>query len=629
MAQGISSADPDDLALFAERGLDLDAALQARADALAAATGELAAAGEPVAGLAGYAESLTDLVLDWLHLDQFASRVAEGFLACAAAVGCEGTASFTVTDADLARYTHAGYADRDSAIAEADRLADDVHALLRGGDVTPEDVAAFLARTARGRFDPAFAVTFSERIGVEGYVDLVGRIREVMLPARGDDEALAAVAILGTILTTALATARPPGAPARPPGWSDDAEIDAAFVHDLVSGYDTGRLQADPEATDLSVLVSMTDPPTAIAVAIANARLSPVLYATTLVDTPLDSNDPAWLGHSGVVTNYATMLARHSDASAQWLVARPRGVDGATNMSLVLRQHAARYLDDGRAFARIVQNAVTHQDITTRHNSLDTAIAVLAGPDRVLDNPHMPDALAQGAAADMAYLDHLTNHDWEDPDLGHAPPGSALELHDFMAEILTDESAAGRVYAALGTYSAEQMARAPAAGIDWTPGDGSDNRTDELRGLGSLQGLVVTAEANGTQHAAEADLLRRQRRAAGLDFLVGFAPYVGEFNDLAALDGVSVGGFTFPDNLSALSRAEQVHSLRSVGFQLDNLVTLATIRDPAGVPETSVVEMTPTQRARFLSWAGHNYDAHDLHALEAGAGYAYKHLMVR
>ncbi|HZO70238.1 MAG TPA: hypothetical protein VFB74_35015, partial [Kribbellaceae bacterium] len=409
----------------------------------------------------------------------------------------------------------------------------------------------------------------------------------------------------------------------------DDAEIDAAFVHDLVSGYDTGRLQADPQATDLSVLMSMTDPPTAIAVAIANARLSPVLYAATLVDTPLDSNDPAWLGHSGVVTNYATMLARNPDASAQWLVAHPHDVGGATNMSLVLHQHAERYLDDGRAFARIVENAVTHEDINTRHDSLDAAIAVLAGPDRVLDNPHMPDALAQGAAADMAYLERLTNRGWERPDLGHGPPGSALRLHDFMAEILTDESAADRVYTAVGTYTADQIARLPAAGIDRDRSDVSDNRTEELQRLGSLQGLIVTAEANGVQHAAEADLLHRQRRAEGLDFLVGFIPYAGEFNDLAALDGMSVGTFTFPDNFSALGRAEQVQSLREAGLQLDNVVTLATIRDPAGVPETPVIEMSPEQRDRFLTWAGQNYEANDLNALVTGAGYANHHLRVR
>src|SRR5262245_1804039 len=427
MPPGISSADPDDLALFSQRGLDLDAALHARADALTAAVGELASAGEPIAGLAGYAKSLTALVLDLIHLDQFAARVAEGFLACAASVGCDGTASFTVTDADLARYTHVGYADRDRAIADAVHLADDVRALGEGG-VTAEDLDALLARTMRGRYDPAFAVTFSERIGVEGYVGLVGRIREVTLPDRGDDEALAAVAVLGTILMTALATARPPGAPPGPLGLPDDREIDPTFVHDLVSGYDSGRLQADPQATDLSVLMSMTDPPTAIAVAIANARLSPVLYAATLVATPLDSNDPARIGRSGLITNYSTMLAPHSDPSAQGPVAHPPDVDGATNMSLVLHQHAERYLDDGRAFARIVENAVTHEDINARHDSLDAAIAVLAGPDRVLDNPHMPNALAQGAAANMAYLEHLTNHGWERPDLGHAPPGSALDL---------------------------------------------------------------------------------------------------------------------------------------------------------------------------------------------------------
>ncbi|HEY7070162.1 MAG TPA: hypothetical protein VH479_08620, partial [Acidimicrobiales bacterium] len=411
MARGISSADPDDLALYSQRGLELDAALQVRADTLATAAGDLARSGESVAGLSGYAESLTDLVLDWIHLDQFAGRVADGFLACAASVGCDGTALLTVTDADLARFTHAGYADRDTAIASARSVASDVQALLDDPGASAADIEAVLARTDRGRYDPAFAVTFSERIGVDGYVGLVGRIRQAVLPHGGDDEALAAVGVLGTILTTALATAIPPGTPPSP-GVPHAVAIDAAFVRDLVSGYDTGNLQTEPEATDLSVLLSMTDPPTSIAVDIANARLSPILYVATLTDTPLDSNDPAWLGHSGVVTNYATMLARNPDACAKWLVAHPDDVDGATNMSLVLHQHADRYLDDGRSFATVVENAVAHPNIYLRHDSLNAAITALAGPDRILDNPYMPAALAQGAAADMAHLDHLTNQGW-------------------------------------------------------------------------------------------------------------------------------------------------------------------------------------------------------------------------
>jgi hypothetical protein len=620
MARGISSADPDDLALFAQRGLDLDAALQAHADALAEAAGGMAAAGEPVAGLARYAESLTDLVLDWIHLDRFAGRVAEGFLACAATVGCDGTASFTVTDADLARYTHVGYADRDTAMAKADRLADDLRSLLSGGDVTPKDITALLARAARGRFDPAFAVTFSEHIGVEGYVDLVGRIREVTLPARGDDEALAAVAILGTILTTALATARPPGAPARP-GRPDDAEIDAAFVHDLVSGYDTGRLQADPEATDLSVLVSMTDPPTGIAVAITNARLSPVLHAATLVDTPLDSNDPAWLGHSGVVTNYATMLSRSPDASAQWLVAHPRDVDGATNMSLVLHQHAERYLDDGRAFARIVQHAVTHQDTNTRHDSLDAAITVLAGPDRVLDNPHMSDALAQGAAADMPYLDYLTNHRWHDAGLD-PPPTTARGLHGFLSDVLTDESAAGTVYGALERYTMAQIAHAPARGVDWTPGDATDNRTEALHHVGTLQGLVIAAEGNGLQHDAESYMARQQVRGNLVDYAIGLIPGVGQLNDIGELGDASVGAFAYPSGLDRIHEAEQIQTTRASDMDRANVVMLAVLEHPEGAPPVPLGAMTEEQRAVFEHWAKRHHNSDDRDAISAASGEA-------
>jgi hypothetical protein len=365
----------------------------------------------------------------------------------------------------------------------------------------------------------------------------------------------------------------------------------------------------------------MTDPPTPIAVAIANARLSPVLYAATLVDTPLDSNDPAWLGHSGVVTNYATMLARNPDASAQWLVARPRGVDGATNMSLVLHQHAERYLDDGRAFARIVQNAVTHQDINARHDSLDAAIAVLAGPDRVLDDPHMPDALAQGAAADMPYLDHLTNHRWDDPGLD-PPPATAWRLHGFLSDILTDESAAGTVYGALERYTMAQIAHAPARGVDWTPGDATDNRTEALHHVGALQGLVIAAEGNGLQHDAEAYMARQQARGNLVDYAIGLIPGVGELNDIGELGDASVGGFAYPSGLERIHEAEQIQTTRGSDMDRANVIMLAVLEHPEGAPPVPLGAMTEAQRATFEHWAKRSYNSDDRDAISAASGEA-------
>jgi hypothetical protein len=620
MGRGNSSADPDDLALYSRQGLELDAGLQVRADTLAAAAGDLATAGEHVAGLTGYAESLSDLVLDWIHLDQFAGRVAGGFLACAASIGCDGTALLSVTDADLARFTHAGYADRDTAVASARSVAADVRALLDDPDATAPDIDAVLVRTERGRYDPAFAVTFSERIGVEGYVGLVGRIRETTLPHGGDDEALAAVGVLGTILTTALATAAPPGSPP-PLGVPRPRAIDAAFVHDLASGYDTGRLQTEPEATDLSVLLSMTDPPTAIAADIANARLSPILYVATLTDTPLDSNEPAWLGHSGVVTNYATMLARNPDASAQWLVAHPDDVDGATNTSLVLHQHAERYLDDGRAFAVIVENAVAHPDVNFRHDSLDAAIEVLAGPERILDNPYMPDALAKGAASDMAYLERLTYRGWQDPVLG-SPPASAWAVHGFLTDILPDESAAGTVYGALERHTMSQIAHAPPRGVDLVRNDVIDNRTEELHRIGALQGLVIAAEGNGLQHDAEATIVRQQARGNLVDYAIGLVPGIGELNDLGELSEASVGDVAYPSGFEHLHAAEAIQSMRAADMKRANLVMLAVLAHPEHMPPVPLPAMSDQQRAAFMAWATTNFDGTDRDNIEAASGHA-------
>jgi hypothetical protein len=245
MPPGISSADPDDLALFSQRGLDLDAVLQAHADTLAAAAGELASAGEPVAGLAGYAESLTDLVLDWIHLDQFAGRVAEGFLACAAAIGCDGTASLTVTDADLARYIHVGYADRDTAIAEARCLADDPQALLGDHDASADAIDAS-GPARRGRHDPAFAVTFSERIGVRATSRWPHPRGHAARPRRRR----AHVAV--------LARSSPPPWPPhhhpapRPAPAAYPTRRSSRLRPHPVSGYDTGRL-GRPRSHRLSV----------------------------------------------------------------------------------------------------------------------------------------------------------------------------------------------------------------------------------------------------------------------------------------------------------------------------------------------------------------------------------------
>src|SRR5687768_11255494 len=136
----------------------------------------------------------------------------------------------------------------------------------------------------------------------------------------------------------------------------------------------------------------MTDPPTEIAVAIANGRMSETLYAATLADFN-DSVDLAWGDeHSGVITNYAEMLGRNPDASAEWLDTNPPG-PGGTNLNLVLRQDGDRYIDDGKALAQIVENGVTHTDFNLRRDIMREAIEVVGGEGDLLDNSYLPDAL--------------------------------------------------------------------------------------------------------------------------------------------------------------------------------------------------------------------------------------------
>ncbi len=611
-------------------------------DALSTAVDDLAGAGGDVPGLAGFAGDLQDLVLDWLHLDEFAGAVAAGFAAHLASNGLAGSpdAVHTIGDDALADHLRVGYADRDRSIRLALLVAANLRSLRERAGVDVADIERALDPARIGMYDPAFAVTLSESLGVDGYVDVVTLIRETNHAehgADGTDDALGSVAVLATILTTALGRARigvdddggadggnrrdDTGGEADARNMPDDQVLDAEFVDDLVSGNHPGGGHAE---TDLSVLLGMSDPPTAIAVDIANHRLSPLLHAATLTDLH-DAVDLAWGDRSGIATNYAEMLGRNPDASAKWLVANPPGPGGA-NLDLVLRQDGDLYIDDGRALASIVENGVTHPDIHTRHDVVEHAITTVGAEGDLLDNRYLPDALAKGAAADMAFLDHLINVDWDQQHLSQLPPGTARHTHGFLREIMLDESAANRVYAALETYTLDQLSQAPPAGIDWTPGDGIDNRTRELWRIGSLQGTIVAAEGNAYQDSAEAYLEAQNARASALDFMIGLAPY-GAMNDLAAID-TGVGELVFPSDVSAMVDAEAHQSLRDREIRLHNAILLALAEHPARTPPSQVSGLSADEKVAFVKWARGYYDSADHNALGAAYGSASSALRV-
>lgn len=638
MTRPTSSANPTTLAQFSADGLTVGATVQATVVTLRTAADELAAAGESVAGLATFVDDLEDLVLDWAHLDGFAGDVAAGFLAYLTDNGLAGRSDqvVTVTVSALAAHTEAGFADRDEAISHAQDVAAQFRDLLAADDVSAADIDAVVALAAQGMHDPAFAVTFSELLGVEGYVDVVGMVREANHQDRGSggvDAAIASVAVLGTILTTALTRADTAGIACDDQGEggrspTDDQVLDQSFVDDLIGDYDPGNIHDGYEHTDLSVLVSMTDPPTDIAVAIANNRMSATLHAATLADFD-DSVDLAWgRERSGIITNYAEMLGRNADASAEWLDTNPPG-PGGSNLNLVLRQDGDQYIDDGQALAQIVENGVTHTDFNLRRDIMRETIEIVGAEGDLLDNSYLPGALATGAAADMALIDQQINIGWVDQHLNGPPPDSAVHTHEFFREIMHDEPAAGRVYGVVETYSLDALMNAPEAGVDRSPDDRIDDRTDRLRRLGAVQGVITTAEGNAYQDAAEEYLDAQGARASAVNFLVGVVPYanggldaLATMNDAADVASVSLGEVLVPADYRSFSDAELVEVNRVNGITLDNLVLLALASDPGHVPSVPVSEMTSQQKQAFLEWALTHYDSAGHDALTAGASRA-------
>lgn len=600
-----SSANPAKLSQFVSDSTTLSSTLLAKANALLTAAEELVAQGETVPGLADFVDDLEDLALDWLHLDTFTGGVAYEFYMAAAGISYIGPYDrvIQVSDSTIVAGGNVGYADRDEAIAAAEAIAARLQTVIDDESTSVDDIADILADARRGMHDPAFAVTLSETLGVEGYVDVVGAIHEAHLDESGSDgidAALADVAILGTIVTTALTRADPNVDDDDRP---HDQLLDQAFVDDLTHDYDPGNIHDGPEHLDLSVLVSFTDPPTDIAVEIANHRISPFLDAARSADVS-DQAGLRWGDeHSGVVTNYTEMLARNADASAEWLDDNPRGVGGGTNINLVLQQNGDSFTDGGQALADVVENGVTHTDFNTRRAIMRQAIEIVGAEGNILAIDHMPEALAKGVAADMALIDQQINIGWSDLALDNSvAPENAVLTHEFFRELMNDETAAGQVYGALDTYTSDQIAGLPDPGDDLTPGDGVDARTEALRRLGAVQGTIVVAEGNAYQDAAEDYLEAQGRRASAVNGLVGFAPY-GALNDIADTGGDSVGAIAYPGGFEELNDAEQIETDGDIRVTRANIVWLALAEHPDRTPTIPVDQMPEREQQEFLEWA--------------------------
>jgi hypothetical protein len=630
--RGRSAARPQRLMDYSSAGSEMLGLLRAKQTALHTALEALRphASSQYVPSLQVVDRQLDTLIADWAHLDTFVGDVGQAF-ADAAAGGNVPNVVVSFSDSQLAQVAHVGYANREEAIDAANAAARELEELLDQDweDVSHEEIEALMDEISRGQADPVFAVTFSERIGVEGYHDAVAMVGEsytednphTMTP-HVESGALAAVQVLAGTLTAALDTrAGIPSSSLRDPDNARLAagdRVDDEFVQDLTTDYRPGGEGSDIE---LSVLLSYTDPPTDVAVDIATNRLTPYLPIEWPHPTE-NSMGNVWGEHGDIVSNYAEMLSRNDRASTLWLgldVDSSALIDpvpeGTTNLDLVLQRDTSNDGDDGQALAAVVENGVTYgggdgifdEDDGRRRSLMRQAIETIGRQDTI-PNPYMNEALAAGVEHNMDLIGDMITVGLEVPPTQHQPPDRMDDTHDFLREVMRNEDAGTTVRGALEDYMFEQISEAEPSG---------DARRLALERVGAVEGVVIQAESNAVQGSIEDRIARQQAAADAGNYVVGLVPYLGPINDAADAAGMGLGDIVFPADYADLSEAEQNEIALEVDTQVNHMILLAWAEHPEYMTE-SLNGLSEEERADLVRWAQSEHDDRDSNDLTAG-----------
>lgn len=589
-----SSANPFKLSSYSTSGLELSTTLDTKATALRSALDGLRGSSSVYVPALGEADAtMVDLAADWFHLDEFCGDVANGFFQANQSLldfplrpGQMDTMVLTLGDDTIFRLGQVGYADRDEAIDAANQMAAELERIQEEG-WSREEIEAFLGSAGRGQYDPAFSVTFVERVGVQGLVDVASYVTGLADPDHLREQpqwGLDQLAPFAMIMTTALDTRA--GIPNTDlhdlsnQGLPDGERISEDFVRSLTTDW-VPEDSFDGEF-HLSVLMSQVDPPTDVAVELANNRMSPRLLYNHEPTGP----SSVWGGGSGVVSNYARMLERNDDASAQWLA--HEGPGGETNMELSLSVGHDFFFDTGEAIAGVVENGVTHIDSDLRRELMNEAIDVIGGDMDEIRNYHMEAALAAGVERNMDVIaDRVTQ-------VGGGPLGDSqgqadllLNTHDFIRELMgsEDPSIGARVYSATLEFVHDELHQAG-------PGESLGQETTEI---GAVTSLVVEADINAEVGDAEERAARRQA------FLDG----IGRVADSTI--GLIPGG-------SALAKG----SRSALGWGADTLLGLAEDNDSVEEALANGTDYrTAAQDMIALALANHEYATGDLTATQA------------
>jgi hypothetical protein len=577
-----SSANPFKLGRYSSDGLALVATLKAQANTVAGALAGLRGSGSPYVPALGEPDAtLTDLVGDWHHLDEFAGDVANAFFQANRNLGERPLSQqrldamvLSMGDESILRLGHVGYADRDAAVAAATQLTQDIRAALDDG-ISTDELDGLADRATRGQFDPAFAVTFVEGMGVDGMIHIPALIEAAWPggeygdnPGWGQDRLLPFATILTTAMDTRAAT---PQIDRHDPDNEDLAAGDRLgeeWVREFTDFWQPDEFD-QPNNLHHSLLVKSAALPSDVLVGVANRQLD-YLLAHDATPTGYMNSIPWGIEDSVAEINILDALGANDDASLDWLGMKNPG-DGtiyypgrtATNMEMLLRYSPNTIDPDlGDALATVVDNGLQHWDSDRSDPLFEIVVDTVADRDGVHFDQLLP-TLGEGARTHIDQLADRT-HEVMPSTVGDVDQNAQQGLynaHDFLEVLMADDDAANSVYR--GSLEFVQAA---------LRSDTGDGFGGESRQIGGLMGLVTEADENARVDATEARIAARQSFLDGVGLVkdvVGLVPVAGQ----TASSAINIGGF-------ALDQAIDNFGMSGLEGALDqDYANMANVRD--------------------------------------------------
>jgi hypothetical protein len=622
-----SSANPFKLSSYATAGLELVATLTTTSTSVGSALDTLRLSSSPHLPALGDADAtLADTAGDWFHLDEFAGDVANAFFQANQhlmdrPLGADRTDSMVLSldDASLLRLGHVGYADRDVAIAEAHRLADDLQNALDDGDLSADEMAALSDQVVRGQHDPAFSVALVEDMGVDGMARVPALIEAAWPggehadnPGWGQEQLLPFATLLGTAMDTRAATRDIDRHDPDNQDLADGDRLSEAWVDEFTSFWQPDDFEY-PNNFHYSLLVKGADLPTDVLVDVADRQLD-YLLAHDATATSYMHGVPWGYEDSTAEVNILGALGDNRDASLQWLDQKSPG-DGtlgypgrtATNLEMLLRYDPNMANDPmmGDALATVVDNGLQHWD-DRADDLFEVAVDTVGDQDSVHFDALVP-VLGEGARTHMDQLAARTNEvlpvtAGQSDQAGLQPLHNA---HDFLKVLMEDDRAANSVYMGGLEYVQDRFTA-----------DTGDGFGGESRAIGGLMGLITEADENAAVEVTEERIASRESFVKGTNLLkdvAGLTP-VGTAARAAAVGFYHLNNFGVPgadgldvnadyaniENVRAGIRAELTSATAAYEYGISGTWTstqvtdaaTAALGDPAGTDTDFFVDGT-------------------------------------